>query len=303
MVKKLLFIINPKSGKGQIKNHLLHIIDMFVKNGYDVTAYTTQSTLDAKRKILAEGYIYDLIVCSGGDGTLNEVVSGIMEKELNIPVGYIPAGSTNDFATSLRIPKNMKKAAELVIKGEPFRCDVGLFNEHYFNYVAAFGAFTIVSYATSQQMKNVLGHQAYILEAMKRFSSIKSSHMIISWESPRGSQWDNHVVEGEFVFGMITNSSSVGGFKNIVNQPIYLDDGLFEVTLIEKPKNAIEMQEILTSLIMVDSKSENVHEFKTSRLVISSPEKIAWVLDGEYGGNPNTITIENCKQALNIICY
>ena len=293
-MKKLLLIVNPKSGKGQIKNHLLHIIDMFVKNDYDVTAYTTQATLDAKRKVLADGCRYDLIVCSGGDGTLNEVVSGIMEKGLNIPVGYIPAGSTNDFASSLHLPKNMKKSAEITMKGTPFLCDVGIFNDRYFNYVAAFGAFTIVSYATSQQMKNVLGHQAYILEAMKRFSSIKASHMIFSC--------DVNVIEGDFIFGMITNSSSVGGFKNIIGQHVLLDDGLFEVTLIEKPKSAIEMQEILTALIMVDAKSDRVHVLKTSKLRISSPEEIAWVLDGEYGGTPNTITIENCKQALKIIC-
>ncbi|NLZ81004.1 MAG: YegS/Rv2252/BmrU family lipid kinase [Clostridiales bacterium] len=293
-MKKLLLIVNPKSGKGQIKNHLLHIIDMFVKNDYDVTAYTTQATLDAKRKVLADGCRYDLIVCSGGDGTLNEVVSGIMEKGLNIPVGYIPAGSTNDFASSLHLPKNMKKSAEITMKGTPFLCDVGIFNDRYFNYVAAFGAFTIVSYATSQQMKNVLGHQAYILEAMKRFSSIKASHMIFSC--------DENVIEGDFIFGMITNSSSVGGFKNIIGQHVLLDDGLFEVTLIEKPKSAIEMQEILTALIMVDAKSDRVHVLKTSKLRISSPEEIAWVLDGEYGGTPNTITIENCKQALKIIC-
>lgn len=302
MVKKLLFIINPKSGKGQIKNHLLHIIDMFVKNDYDVTVYITQVMLDAKNKVLAEGYQYDLIVCSGGDGTLNEVVSGIMEVKIPIPVGYIPAGSTNDFASSLHLPKNMKKAAEIAMKGTPFLCDVGLFNDRYFNYVAAFGAFTIVSYATSQQMKNVLGHQAYILEAMKRFSSIKASHMIFSCESPSDSQCKKHVVEGDFIFGMITNSSSVGGFKGIIGQPVYLDDGLFEVTLIQKPKNAIDMQEILAALIMVEAKSDSVHVFKTSKLKISSPEEIAWVLDGEYGGTPNTITIENCKQALKIIC-
>lgn len=302
MVKRLLLIINPKSGKGQIKNHLLHIIDMYVKNDYDVTVYTTQAMQDARRKVLKDGYQYDLIVCSGGDGTLNEVVSGIMEKRLGIPVGYIPAGSTNDFASSLHLPKNMKKAAEITLKGTSFLCDVGLFNERYFNYVAAFGAFTIVSYATSQQMKNVLGHQAYILEAMKRFSSIKASHMIFSYESQMDSKYDKRVIEGEFIFGMITNSSSVGGFKGIIGQPVALDDGLFEVTLIEKPKNALEMQEILTALIMAETKSENVHVFKTSKLGISSPEEIAWVLDGEYGGTPNNITIENCKQALKIIC-
>lgn len=294
IVKKLLFVINPKSGKGQIKNHLLHIINMFVKNCYEVTVYTSQDILDAKRKVSSDGHKYDLIVCSGGDGTLNEVISGVMEQELNVPIGYIPAGSTNDFASSLHLPKNMKKAAEIIMKGKPFLCDVGLFNMRYFNYVAAFGAFTIVSYATSQHMKNVLGHQAYLLEAMKRFSSIKSSYMLFSC--------DEYRVEGEFIFGMITNSSSIGGFKNIISKSVSLDDGLFEVTLIEKPKNAIDMQEILSALIMLDAKSENVHEFKTSKLHISSPEEVAWVLDGEYGGTPNSITIENCKQALQIIC-
>ena len=203
-MKKMLFIVNPRSGKGQIKNNLLEILDIFNKAGYEPTMHITQSVLDAKETVKAKAADYDVVVCSGGDGTLNETVSGLMEEGIEIPLGYIPAGSTNDFASSLRIPRNMKKAAQLITEGRLFQCDVGTFNERYFNYVAAFGAFTEVSYATPQQMKNVLGHQAYILEAMKKLMSIKPATMILEHDGGR--------IEGEFLYGMISNSTSVGGF-------------------------------------------------------------------------------------------
>ena len=204
MKKKLLFVFNPCSGKAQIKNQLLDIVDTMVKADYEVTIYPTQCAGDAKEKVEAYAGNYDLVVCSGGDGTLDEVVTGMMQCKAKVPLGYIPAGSTNDFASSLGIPKDMEKAAEAAVTGKPFPCDVGLFNGDYFVYVAAFGLFTEVSYKTSQEWKNVLGHAAYILEGAKCLHDIPSFMMQVEYNNMR--------IQDEFIYGMITNSTSVGGF-------------------------------------------------------------------------------------------
>ena len=291
---KLLFIVNPKSGKGQIKSNLLEILDIFVRAGYEPTMHITQSVLDAKETVKARGAQYDCIVCSGGDGTLNETVAGLLEEGLNVPLCYIPAGSTNDFASSLKIPKNMKNAARLIAEGRQFQCDVGSFNERYFNYVAAFGAFTEVSYATPQQMKNVLGFQAYIIEGMKKLTSIKPAIMEV--------EHDGKLIEGEFLYGMISNSTSVGGFKKLVGKSVRMDDGVFEVTLLRKPKGTAELQNILTSIISADMSSEALYTFKASQLTIHSPGEVPWVLDGEYGGAPKEISVNVREKALNIFC-
>ncbi len=172
MDKKLLFIYNPIAGKAQIRNKLADIIDLFTKEGYEVVAHPTQSSADAEATIInAKEGKYDLVVCSGGDGTLDRVVYGMMKREEKIPIGYIPAGSTNDFANSMKIPKSMMRAAEITMKGKIFQSDIGSFQNDYFVYIAAFGMFTDVSYQTKQEVKNVLGHAAYILEGMKRIKN------------------------------------------------------------------------------------------------------------------------------------
>lgn len=293
-MKKMLFIVNPRSGKGQIKNSLLEILDIFNKAGYEPTLHVTQSILDAKRTVKEKAADYEVVVCSGGDGTLNEVVSGMMEGGLTVPICYIPAGSTNDFASSLKIPKNMKRAAHLITEGRHFQCDVGSFNERYFNYVAAFGAFTEVSYATPQQMKNVLGHQAYIIEGMKKLTSIKPATMIVEHDGER--------IEGEFLYGMISNSTSVGGFKKLVGKSVLMDDGVFEVTLIRRPKSTMELQDIMTSILAADMSADALCTFKTSKLTICSPGEVPWVLDGEYGGMPKEIQLRVREKAVTIFC-
>ena len=181
MKKKLLFIFNPFSGKGQIKSKLLAIVDQFVKHGYEVTIHPTQKPQDAMEQVEEHAGKYDLVVCSGGDGTLDEVVSGMMRRRQKIPIGYVPSGSTNDFACSLQLPKSMEEAAKLAVSGVPFSCDVGKFNGSYFVYIAAFGLFTDVSYATSQERKNRIGHFAYIIEGIKRVSAVQSYHLRISY--------------------------------------------------------------------------------------------------------------------------
>lgn len=292
MAKKMLFIYNPKAGKGQIRNHLSEIIDVLVKGGYEVTAYPTQCAGDAVRAAREKAKRYDCVVCSGGDGTLDEVVTGIMRSSKIVPVGYIPAGSTNDFANSLKLPRNMVEAAQVVVEGDLFRCDIGSFNQDNFVYIAAFGLFTDVSYETKQEYKNVLGHVAYILEGMKRLPSIKSYQMKITAEDLE--------IEGDFIFGMITNSMSVGGFKRITGKYVELNDGLFEVTLIKRPTNAMELNQILTDLVNRNIDASQMYCFKTASLHIESEEEVPWTLDGEFGGRHTRVDVVNCREVLQI---
>ncbi|MCI9080870.1 MAG: diacylglycerol kinase family lipid kinase [Lachnospiraceae bacterium] len=293
MKKKLLFVFNPFSGKGQIKNRLLSIVDQFVKTGYEVTVYPTQQPQDAMELVREEAGRYELVVCSGGDGTLDEVVSGMMQRRDRVPIGYIPSGSTNDFAVSLKIPKNMDKAAQVAVNGVPFACDIGSFNGKYFVYIAAFGLFTDVSYATSQDLKNRIGHLAYLLEGVKRITSIQSFHLKISVEGQE--------IEDEFIYGMITNSTSAGGFKNITGKHVKLDDGMFEVTLVKMPKNPIELNEIIASLTNLIDDTDLIYTFKADHLNIKSLEKLSWTLDGEYGGDHTEVDIYNKRQAVEIM--
>lgn len=290
--KKLFFIYNPRAGKGKIKNHLLEIIDVFVKKGYEVTTYPTQCQGDAIRAARERNVGYDLVVCSGGDGTLDEVVTGMIASGEILPLGYVPAGSTNDFANSLRLPKNMIKSAQIAVGCVEFPCDIGTFNDDVFVYIAAFGLFTEVSYGTGQGMKNMLGHMAYILESMKRIPSFRAYQMKFSYE--------NTAIEGEFIYGMITNSMSVGGFKGITGNYVELNDGEFEVTLIRKPTNPLEINEIISALLNHDINTKLVHCFKTKKLCVRSLEPVAWTLDGEFGGEHKKILIKNYKQAIRI---
>ncbi len=291
---KLLFVFNPRSGKGLIREHLVDIVDAMVKAGYEVTIYTTQSQGDAIRKVKEEAKYYDRVVCSGGDGTLDEVVTGMQQSEVNVPIGYIPAGSTNDFANSLGIPKDMVEAAKVAVGENPFPCDVGYFNGDTFVYVAAFGLFTEVSYKTPQQLKNVLGHAAYILEGAKQLHDIPSFTMQV--------EHDGQVFQDKFIYGMVTNSVSVGGFKGMTGDDVKLDDGVFEVTLIKSPKNPIELNRILASLTNLIDDTELIYSFKTDHLHIISKEKIAWTLDGEFGGEHEDLTIKNLNKQITIMC-
>ena len=292
-MKKLLFVFNPFSGKAQIKNHLFEIVDIMVKAGYDVTIYPTQRANDAKTKVEKEAMGYDLIVCSGGDGTLDETVAGLMNSGKRIPLGYIPAGSTNDFATSLGIPKDMVQAANVAVNGQPFSCDVGCFNGNNFVYVAAFGLFTEVSYKTSQEWKNVLGHAAYILEGIKSLHEIPAFRMQV--------ECNNCCFQDEFIYGMITNSTSVGGFKGMTGKDVELDDGIFEVTLIKKPRNPMELNEIIASLVNLVDDTDMIYSFKTKNVKFTAKKEIPWTLDGEYGGSYTEAVIENVQNGITIM--
>lgn len=292
MAKKMLFVFNPKAGKGRIKMHLLDIVDIFSSHDYEVIIRATQAPKDAYEKAKEYADSVDLIVCSGGDGTLDEVVTGITEKNSNVPIGYIPAGSTNDFANSLFMPKSMVKAAQMIMEENLYHCDIGRFNSQTFAYVAAFGLFTDVSYETDQDLKNVLGHVAYLLEGVKRLFDIKSYHMKVTSEEIQ--------VEDDFIVGMITNSRSVGGFKNLTGKNVDMNDGLFEVTLIRHPKNPLQLQGIMTALVMAEDNTDMIYSFKSKKLMIETEEEVPWTLDGEFGGDHTYVEIENRHKALNL---
>ncbi len=291
--QRLLFVLNPHAGKGLIRNKVLDIVDAFAKEGYEIVIHPTQAPEDARKLIMQQGGEFDRIICSGGDGTLDEVISGLMHWENRPIVGYIPSGSTNDFANSLKLSKNTKRATAAAVKGTPFPCDVGQMNEKYFVYVAAFGLFTDVSYATSQEWKNILGHAAYIFEGIKRLSDIPSYHLTV--------ECNGETFEEDFIFGMITNSTSVGGFQNMTGDNVVLDDGLFEVTLIRTPQNLEELSEIVGNLTkLVEDETDLIYTAKTGRIRISGQETV-WTLDGEYGGTCDDVLIQNHKQAISIM--
>lgn len=292
--KRLLFVYNPKAGKGTVVKNLHEIVDAFVKANYLVTVYATQEQGDACRLIQnREPDRYDLLVCSGGDGTLREAVNGLIKSDEIVPVGYIPAGSTNDFAKSLGLSDNIAEAIDTITRGKPFLCDAGNFNGENFVYIAAFGLFTEVSYATNQQWKNIFGHVAYILEGVKSLSSIQSYEVQI--------ECDEGARKGNYIYGMITNSLSVGGFKNITGKDVSFDDGKFEVVLIRRPATIAELNDIIISLLRQSFDAVCIQSFKTSHLKLKSREEVNWTLDGEFGGTYTEVTIQNVQKAFPIM--
>lgn len=292
-MKKALFIYNPNSGKELLKPKLSDVIDTIVKGGYEVTVYPTQMYKDAYRKVMTYTDTYDRIICSGGDGTLDEVVTGMIERGENIPIGYIPTGTTNDFANSLHIPKNLLEAAHSAVYGAEFSCDVGRFNDDIFAYVAAFGLFTDVSYETKQELKNALGHLAYILQGATKLLDIPAYRVRVSY--------DEGIIEDEFILGMVTNSRSVGGIRNAITDEVAFDDGVFEVTLIKMPKSLIALQEIITALLVNQFDTKYMYSFKTKKILFESENEIPWTLDGEFGGDHKRVEIENLQKAVKII--
>ena len=293
-MKKMLFIVNPKSGREQIRSKLLEVLDLFSAAGYEIQIHITQRQKDAAEAAARWGQEKDLVVCSGGDGTLNEVISGMMELPRTPLLGYIPSGSTNDYASSLEIPKQTMDAARNVLEGQPFPIDVGKFcKDRYFVYIAAFGAFTEISYQTSQDKKNLLGHQAYMLEGVKGLGALKSHRMKV--------EWDGNVLEEEFIFGMVTNTISVGGFKGLVTQSVALNDGEFEVLLIRNPRTPRDLSNIISYMFLKEEPNDYVFKFRAGHIRITSEEPVDWVLDGEFGGSRLEVEVENLKERIQIL--
>ena len=257
--------------------------------------YLTQGSQHAFEIIRAEALHYDRIVCSGGDGTLDEVVNGLMLHESPPPLGYIPSGTANDMANSLGIPKYAEDAANIAVHGRLFRMDVGQFNERYFTYIAAFGAFTDVAYSTPQPYKNLLGHAAYVLNGILALPSIKAYPMHVH------SDFEPVDVSDTFIYGMVTNATSVGGIVGVTPENVEMDDGLFEVLLVRQPENPLQLQGIIHMLLAQDMSSELLVHFKTNKVSFQMHDKISWTLDGEFGGTPESVEIENKEKALTIL--
>ena len=293
MNKKLLFIYNPRSGKQTVKRKLSDIVDVFTKGGYDVTCHPTQAVGDCMQTVSEMMTMHDLTVVSGGDGTLNEAVNGYMAVENKTALGYIPFGSTNDFSHSVGIPQQPEKAAQIAISGEEFECDLGCLNGRYFTYVAAFGSLAEVSYSTPQDTKNALGFGAYLLEGLATIPIMKSFDIKFETKERSG--------EGNYLIGLITNSSHVAGAKNTIVEGISLDDGLFEVILVKKPQNVADINKIITHLLKRELDNEYIDCFKTSAITITSDQPLSWTLDGENGGSHQKSEIINFPKALKIM--
>lgn len=296
MEKKMLLIYNPVSGRTQIKDALADITETFTKDNYRVTIHPTQRKHDCFEYLKKCAECYDVICVCGGDGILNEALNAfmLMPEAERPPIAYIPAGSTNDFAASVGISGDPKTCAEKIVKGKPFFCDAGCFGNKHFAYIAAFGAFTSVAYDTSQDLKNIFGHFAYIVEGIRCLPSIRANHMKITY--------GDNVIEGDFIYGMITNALQVGGIlRNNSSTEISLNDGLFEVLLVRETKNAMDVQAILSGVITQNLSSDPFIFFRASEMTFESDTPISWTLDGEYGGEISKVQIKNIKRAFSVI--
>lgn len=292
LTRKMLLIINPKSGKKTIASKVCDLADLFIKNDYEITLHISQDIGDIYR-IVKKASNYDSIVCSGGDGSLNEMVHAILEIGYTNPVGYIPSGTTNDFAKTLNLSMDPITCAKNIVEGGYICCDIGSLNDMSFAYIAAFGALSDVSYSTPQSSKNILGHSAYVLEGIKQLLDLKKYTLKIIHHDV--------VIEDEFCFGMITNSISVGGMQLFKKKDVDLSDGLFECVFIKYPDSVQSYQQIIQALITNDyTNCSSIYYFKTSKLSVSSEEMISWTVDGEFGGEYKDVEIYNHEKALKI---
>lgn len=288
-MKKALIILNPKAGKTRSKAMLFDVVEALCKAEYTVTTQITLFAGHAKElseKAAKKGF--DLIVAVGGDGTLNEVTGGVVKSGKKVPIGYIPSGSTNDFAVSAGISSNIKTAISDIINGDDYLMDIGTFGNRYFNYVASFGAFTSVSYKTPQATKNALGHLAYIIEGLKDLGSISPCHIKI--------EADSGTFEGDYCFGAIGNSTSIGGIIKLKDELVSLSDGIFEVILIKLPQNPIELSAIIHGLTFSDFSDPVFNFFKASEMTITSDGSFDWTLDGEFEKGVNEIKVSNINR-------
>jgi len=298
-MKKVLIILNPCAGKMQAKKYLADIINTFTVNDYMSTVLTTTKRGDGITYAKDYAKDYDLIVAIGGDGTFNEVVDGMILSETKIPIGYIPAGSTNDFAASLNLSTNIKKAAVNIATGEPVPFDVGKFNGRCFTYVACFGAFTKASYNTPQNVKNAIGHIAYILSGINSLASVQKEHVRIVVDEGTDKE---RILDDEYIFGSITNATSFGGVLKYKPEMVDMADGEFEMLLVKVPKDAIEVGEILTCATNQNFSESSLFEFVTgSNFKITSYGKTDWSLDGEYQPGVEEIEVNNLHHAIHLM--
>ena len=295
--KKLIFIVNPKAGKNQLKKKMVEVVDEFSRGGYQVEVYTTKSAEDAENHIYEVGDQYDMIVISGGDGSLDNAVTGIMRLKQRTdkvpPLGYIPCGSTNDYAKSLCISLKPEVAAKQIMNGFPCPVDVGRLGDQNFIYVSAFGIFTEVSYATPRNLKAKLGHAAYVLEGAKSLKNVKTYRLKASF--------DGRIITGEFLYGQVTNSRSVGGFRAVGLRDMSFHDGEFECVFIRKPKNIMQLEQILEA-VLVNKKKEDYIIYERAKCVkVEGVTEIPWTVDGEFAGDFKQAKVDNLHNAVTLV--
>jgi len=293
-MKKMLFIVNPISGQKKAIKFLPEIISLFNRADYEVITYITGAQGDAARMAALRGGDVDLVVCCGGDGTFNETITGLLDNGIRVPVGYIPSGSTNDFAASMKLSTNPLKAAQDILEGHPIAYDVGKFGSRYFSYVASFGAFTQTSYTTPQSIKNLLGHTAYVLSGISELSQIRKEHVRM--------EIDGEVVEDDFLFGTISNSTSVGGILTLDPKFVDMSDGLLEILLIRAPRNLMEITECIQALQSQDYRNCGMITFRSARHVrILADSSMLWTLDGERENGHLEVLAENMHHAIHLV--
>lgn len=293
-MKRILLIVNPCSGKQKTKKCLTDIIDLFNRADYTVITHITACAGDGEVAAMRYAQDVDMVVCCGGDGTFNETIAGVLKSGRDLPIGYIPAGSTNDFAASLHLSSNILTAAGDIAEGDPDRLDVGCFCGRHFSYVASFGAFTKTSYSTSQSLKNVLGHAAYILSSVKEVFSIKSHPL-------RFELADGTVIEDKFIFGAVSNSTSVGGVLTLAPDQVDMADGELELMLIRAPKNMLELGHCVQALRKHTYNCEMITFLSTPHLKITAPEDMSWTLDGEEEKGHSQIEVSCLHHAIQVI--
>lgn len=289
-LRKALLMLNPNAGKRASRGQIFSIVDGLTREGWEVTVYPTQSQGDARRMARERGGDFELMICSGGDGTLSEVVSGVLSGGHEPVLGYLPTGTTNDFAACLGLPRKTPDALKVITRGEINRIDAGLLNdEQHFIYLAAFGLLTDVSYTTPQDQKNALGRAAYFIEGIKRLPQTQSCPMRISA--------GNLYYEGDFMLGVVLNSTGFGGLFHLDEENVFLDDGYFEVMLIRDPGSPAALTRLMVEVLSQVYDEDYVHLFRAQSITFESDQSVSWCLDGESGGEHHTARIENLKQA------
>lgn len=292
-MKQLLLIINPAAGTKKAGKNLTEIISVFNRADFDTRVYITAAQGDAINAVKLYGKAADLIVCCGGDGTLNETITGIIEADLNTPIGYIPAGSTNDFAGSLKLPSDVVAAAKQIANGTAVMYDVGKFADRYFTYVASFGAFTRASYSTPQNIKNTLGHMAYLLEGIQELSNIRTVHIRM--------ELNGEVLEDDYLFGAVCNSTSLGGILTLNPKVVDMTDGQFEVLLIRAPKDVQELRECILALTNQTYNCGMITFRSANSIQVSSNTELSWSLDGEKATGSRSLIIENLHKRIKLV--
>ncbi len=292
--KNLLLIVNPKSGRAKIKNELLGVVEIFSNDGYAVTVYPTKCQGDATVKIESfKQNDFDIIVVCGGDGTLNEVITGIMNSNIKCDLGYIPSGTLNEWSSGLNISRNVKQAAKDILTGKTISLDIGKFDDRYFSYTASFGAFTEASYSAPQEIKNVLGQAAYFFEGIKSLANIKPIHLKFIV--------DGKEFEDDYIFGAISNSMSVGGIVKFSDTTVKLNDGKFEVLLIKKPANLVVLQSIIDGILRRDLDRDGIEFLHAEKIKVLKSSPVSWTLDGEFAEGKDETVIENIHSSINFI--